>query len=139
MHLPNASLFRAYDVRGIVGETLDAADFISIGHAFASHVADRCQTRTPLIVAVRDGRASSPTLLEAFIEGMLRAGAHVLDGGITVFSVLAEIDDVDLVPGSLEYGDEFRRPHIRIEIEHFTEGHVGALVSGPNRGGRRAF
>jgi phosphomannomutase len=82
MQLPNASLFRAYDVRGIVGETLEAADFISIGHAFASHVADTCQTRTPLIVAYRDGRESSPGLLEAMIEGMLRAGAHVLDGGM---------------------------------------------------------
>ncbi len=82
MHLPNRSLFRAYDVRGIVGETLEAADFISIGHAFASHVAEVCQTRTPLIVAVRDGRASSPNLAEAFIEGMMRAGAHVLDAGV---------------------------------------------------------
>lgn len=82
MHLPNASLFRAYDVRGIVGETLDAADFISIGHAFASHVADTCQTRTPQIVTVRDGRESSPNLSEAMIEGMMRAGAHVLDAGI---------------------------------------------------------
>ncbi|MES2984523.1 MAG: phosphomannomutase/phosphoglucomutase [Pseudomonadota bacterium] len=82
MHLPNSSLFRAYDVRGIVGETLDAADFLSIGHAFASHVADVCQTRTPLIVALRDGRASSPNLCEAFVEGMIRAGAHVLDAGV---------------------------------------------------------
>ena len=54
MHLPDASLFRAYDVRGIVGETLSAADFIAIGHAFASHVADTCQTRTPLIVGARN-------------------------------------------------------------------------------------
>ena len=82
MHLPDRSLFRAYDVRGIVGDTLSAADFISIGHAFASHVADTCQTRTPLIVTVRDGRESSPNLSEAFIEGMLRAGAHVLDAGV---------------------------------------------------------
>jgi phosphomannomutase len=82
MHLPSESLFRAYDVRGIVGETLDAADFLSVGHAYASHVADVCQTRTPLIVALRDGRESSPNLMEAFIEGMLRAGAHVLDGGM---------------------------------------------------------
>lgn len=82
MHLPPPGLFRAYDVRGIVGETLSAADFISIGHAFASHVADTCQTRTPLIVAVHDARVSSPNLSEAFIEGMLRAGAHVLDAGM---------------------------------------------------------
>lgn len=82
MHLPPASLFRAYDVRGIVGETLEAADFIAIGHAFASHVGEVCQTRTPLIVAVRDGRESSPNLCEAMVEGMLRAGAHVLDAGM---------------------------------------------------------
>ena len=82
MHLPDSSLFRAYDVRGIVGESLEATDFISIGHAFASHVADVVQCRTPLIVVMRDGRASSPNLMEAMIEGMLRAGAHVLDGGI---------------------------------------------------------
>jgi len=82
MHLPPPSLFRAYDVRGIVGETLEAADFIAIGHAFASHVAETVQCRTPLIIAMRDGRASSPNLMEAMIEGMLRAGAHVLDAGM---------------------------------------------------------
>lgn len=82
MHLPNASLFRAYDVRGIVGESLTAEDFIAIGHAFASYVGEKVQCRTPLIVAMRDGRLSSPTLMEAMIEGMLRAGAHVLDAGL---------------------------------------------------------
>lgn len=82
MYIPNAALFRAYDVRGIVGKTLQAADFLAIGHAFASHVGERVQCRTPLIVAMRDGRASSPGLAEAMIEGMLHAGAHVLDGGI---------------------------------------------------------
>ena len=82
MHIPSPNLFRAYDVRGIVGETLTAADFLAIGQAFASHVADICQTRTPLIVLMRDGRASSPGLAEAMAEGMLKAGAHVLDGGI---------------------------------------------------------
>jgi len=82
MHLPPQSLFRAYDIRGIVEESLVAEDFISIGHAFASHVGDICQTRTPLIVAMRDGRASSPNLAEAMIEGMLKAGAHVLDAGM---------------------------------------------------------
>lgn len=81
-HLPSPRLFRAYDVRGIVGDDLAAEDFIQIGHAFASHVADHCQCRTPVIVAMRDARASSPNLMEAMIEGMLKAGAHVLDGGM---------------------------------------------------------
>lgn len=81
MKLPHASLFRAYDVRGIVGRDLTAEDFLLIGQAFASHIAEHCSCRTPLIVAMRDARASSPNLLEAMIEGMLKAGAHVLDGG----------------------------------------------------------
>jgi phosphomannomutase len=82
MHLPDPSLFRAYDVRGIVGENLSTEDFTAIGHAFASMVADTCQCRTPLIVLMRDGRLSSPSLADAMCEGMMRAGAHVLDGGM---------------------------------------------------------
>lgn len=82
MKLPHLSLFRAYDIRGIVGETLEAEDFLAIGQAFASHVSENAQCRTPMIVALRDARASSPTLYEEMIEGMLKAGAHVLDAGI---------------------------------------------------------
>lgn len=82
MHVPNASLFRAYDLRGIVGESLSEADFLAIGHAFGSEVAEHAQCRTPMIVVMYDGRTSSPALAEAMIEGLLRAGAHVLDGGM---------------------------------------------------------
>ncbi|PZP86533.1 MAG: phosphomannomutase [Azospirillum brasilense] len=82
MKLPDASLFRAYDIRGIVDETLSAEDFLQIGQAFASHVSERAQCRTPMIVAMRDARASSPNLFEAMVEGMLKAGAHVLDAGM---------------------------------------------------------
>lgn len=82
MKLPHHSLFRAYDVRGIVGETLSAEDFLHIGQAYASYVSERVQCRTPMIVTMRDARASSPNLSEAMIEGMLKAGAHVLDGGV---------------------------------------------------------
>lgn len=82
MKLPSPSLFRAYDIRGIVGENLSAEDFLQIGQAFGTHVAERCQCRTPLIVTMRDARDSSPNLAEAMIEGMIKAGAHVLDGGV---------------------------------------------------------
>lgn len=81
MKLPHASLFRAYDVRGIFDKDLHAEDFLLIGQAFGSHLAEHCSCRTPLIVVMRDARASSPTLMEAMIEGLLKAGAHVLDGG----------------------------------------------------------
>lgn len=82
MKLPHPSLFRAYDIRGIIDDTLTAEDFLHIGQAFASYVAEQCQTRTPMIIAMHDARASSPNLSEAMIEGMLKAGAHVLDGGL---------------------------------------------------------
>lgn len=82
MKLPHPSLFRAYDIRGIVDETLTAEDFLHIGQSFASHVSENAQCRTPMIVCVRDARASSPNLAENMIEGMLKAGAHVLDAGV---------------------------------------------------------
>ena len=82
MKLPHPSLFRAYDIRGIVGETLEAEDFLHIGQAFGSHVSENAQCRTPMIVTMRDARASSPNLGENMIEGMLKAGAHVLDAGV---------------------------------------------------------
>lgn len=82
MSVPAASLFRAYDIRGVVGEDLTAADFTAIGQAFATQVAEQEQCRTPMIVVMRDGRESSPELATCMIEGMVRAGAHVLDGGL---------------------------------------------------------
>jgi phosphomannomutase len=80
--LPDASLFRAYDIRGIFGKTLNEADFYAIGQAFASHVIDTVNCRTPQIVLMRDGRHSSPALALAMREGMASAGATVLDAGI---------------------------------------------------------
>ncbi|MFZ4125328.1 MAG: phosphomannomutase/phosphoglucomutase [Rickettsiales bacterium] len=80
--LPDASLFRAYDIRGIFGKTLSAEDFYAIGQAFASHVVDTVNCRTPHIVLMRDGRHSSPALAHAMREGMASAGATVLDAGI---------------------------------------------------------
>ena len=80
--LPDASLFRAYDIRGIVGKTLHESDFYAIGQAFASHVIDTVNCRTPQIVLMRDGRHSSPALAQAMREGMASSGATVLDAGI---------------------------------------------------------
>lgn len=80
--LPDASLFRAYDIRGIYGKTLSDADFHAIGQAFASHVIDTVNCRTPQIVLMRDGRHSSPALAQAMREGLASSGATVLDAGV---------------------------------------------------------
>lgn len=79
--LPDASLFRAYDLRGIFGKTLHAEDCYALGQAFASHVVDTVNCRTPQIVLMRDGRHSSPALAHAMREGLASAGATVLDAG----------------------------------------------------------
>lgn len=76
------SIFRAYDIRGIVGDTLFASDFRSIGQAFATYVADTLKVTQPSIIVMRDGRLTSPLLAGAAMEGLLAAGCHVLDGGV---------------------------------------------------------
>jgi phosphomannomutase len=68
--------FTAYDVRGRLGDDLDAAIARRIGHAFA---ATRAATR---VVVGRDCRASSEALAEAVADGIAAAGADVLDLGL---------------------------------------------------------
>jgi len=80
--LPNASIFRAYDLRGVVGENLQMADGYAIARAFASQVIDLACNPTPKIVLMRDGRLSSPALASQFREGLMSTGAVVLDAGI---------------------------------------------------------
>lgn len=70
------SIVREYDVRGVVGETLDAGDALAIGGAFAATVAaDR--GAAPAICLGFDGRLTSPALEAALAEGMAAAGASV--------------------------------------------------------------
>ncbi len=61
---------------------------------------------------------------------------HMLDCRIGVFRVFPEAQNVDLVPGSLQDGNQFGRTNVGIKVEHFPECHVGTLVSGSDRGGR---
>ena len=81
-HRLHPSILREYDIRGIVGETLIAADAKVIGRAFASAVARSFHMRNPRIAIARDGRLSSPELAEALMEGLQLAGAQVIDCGI---------------------------------------------------------
>ncbi len=71
-------IFRAYDIRGIVGQTLDANIARLIGQAIGSLMQERNQRN---IVVGRDGRLSSPSLSEALIDGLRKAGRDVIDIG----------------------------------------------------------
>jgi phosphomannomutase/phosphoglucomutase len=79
------SIFRAYDIRGIVGETLDADVARQVGQAVGSLTLEA--DAGPVIVA-RDGRDSGPDLVQGMIEGISSAGCDVVDIGAVPTGVL---------------------------------------------------
>jgi phosphomannomutase/phosphoglucomutase len=74
----DASIFRAYDIRGIVGETLSADVAFEIGRAIGSEAYYRGEQTE---VVGRDGRISGPELSEALIRGLTATGRDVKDVG----------------------------------------------------------
>jgi phosphomannomutase/phosphoglucomutase len=78
MNVP-ASIFKAYDIRGIIDETLNPQIARAIGQAFGSQMRDLGETD---IVIGRDGRLSGPVLIEALTEGLLSTGINVIDLGM---------------------------------------------------------
>ncbi|MFN3235186.1 MAG: phosphomannomutase/phosphoglucomutase [Gammaproteobacteria bacterium] len=72
------SIFRAYDIRGVVGETLNSEIMQSIGQAIGSEARSLGNTK---IAVGRDGRLSGPQLSKALIEGLLMSGIDVIDLG----------------------------------------------------------
>jgi phosphomannomutase len=77
-HPFHASILREYDIRGIVGETLSAADAEAIGKAFATMTARMKNKAAPKIAVGRDGRMSSPELEAALVAGIRSTGASAL-------------------------------------------------------------
>ncbi|MCE4540952.1 MULTISPECIES: phosphomannomutase/phosphoglucomutase [unclassified Caballeronia] len=73
------SIFKAYDIRGIVGKTVDRDVAKSIGQAFGSEI--RSQGGDSVVVA-RDGRLSGPELVGALADGLRSAGVDVVDVGM---------------------------------------------------------
>jgi len=81
----SASIFKAYDVRGIVPSTLDERVAEALGLAFGT-VARRQGERT--VAVGRDGRLSGPSLSEALIRGLVAAGIDVIDVGMVTTPML---------------------------------------------------
>lgn len=73
-----AQIFKAYDIRGIVGKTLTAEIVETIGHAIGSEAVARGQKT---IAIGRDGRLSGPELLAALARGIVKSGIDVIDVG----------------------------------------------------------
>ncbi|SMG44969.1 phosphomannomutase/phosphoglucomutase [Paraburkholderia susongensis] len=143
------SIFKAYDIRGVIGKTLDAETARSIGRAFGSEV--RAQGGDAVVVA-RDGRLSGPELIAALSDGLRAAGVDVVNVGMVPTPVgyfaasvplkLAggerRVDSCIVVTGSHNppdyngfkmvlrgaaiYGEQILALHQRIVDENFSQG-----------------
>jgi phosphomannomutase len=80
----SGDIFKAYDIRGIYGEQIDAEIAQRIGSAFADVLAGMAgkDVRELRVGLGRDMRLSAPELSARYREGLLQAGAHVLDAGL---------------------------------------------------------
>jgi phosphomannomutase len=84
MQVP-ASIFKAYDVRGVVPSTLDEDLAYALGRAFGQ----MARKEGEKAVAVgRDGRLSGPSLSAALVRGLTAAGVDVIDIGMVTTPML---------------------------------------------------
>ncbi len=80
-----ASNFKAYDIRGVVGTTIDEAFAEHLGRAFgteARHAGERA------VAVGRDGRLSGPALAAALMRGLAATGLDVVDLGAVTTPML---------------------------------------------------
>ncbi len=97
-----ANIFRAYDIRGIAGQTLTKDVVYDIGRGLGS---DAQELGVKTIIIGRDGRLSSQGFAEALAKGIITTGVNVLDVG--------------LVPTPVVYF-----------VAHHTEGKSGIMITG---------
>jgi phosphomannomutase/phosphoglucomutase len=73
------TIFKAYDIRGVIDTTLDASVARQIGKAFGKAALAKGEKR---VVIGRDGRLSGPELTSALAQGLQAAGVDVTDLGV---------------------------------------------------------
>ena len=79
------SIFKAYDIRGIVPSTLNEEVARSLGRAFGQAALDAGEQT---VAVGRDGRLSGPALSQALIAGLVDVGVQVLDVGMCTTPML---------------------------------------------------
>lgn len=72
----NPGIFKAYDIRGLVGKDFDDGFCEALGRAFVMH------TGAKVVVCGRDMRGSSPGYFAALTRGIMKQGADVVDVGL---------------------------------------------------------
>jgi len=141
----NPTIFKAYDIRGIVGKTVDADTARLIGRAFGS--AARAKGEAAVVIG-RDGRLSGPELLAALADGLRASGVDVIDLGLVATPMVYFGTNIELagrratsgvmvtgshnppdyngfkmvLAGQAIYGEQIQALRTRIEQADFTEG-----------------
>ena len=80
-----ASNFKAYDIRGVVGQTIDSAFAEHLGRAFGT---EALKAGERAVAVGRDGRLSGPELVAALIRGLVSTGLDVVDIGAVTTPML---------------------------------------------------
>jgi len=140
----HASIFKAYDIRGVVGQTLDESLAEHLGRAFGTEA----KLAGEKAVAVgRDGRLSGPGLVAALIRGLRSTGLDVVDVGAVTTPMLYYVaatrakhgcssgiqvtgshnpKDYNgfkmVLKGAAVYGEQIQGLRRRIETEDYAKG-----------------
>jgi phosphomannomutase/phosphoglucomutase len=115
----NPHIFRAYDVRGRVGEDITADVFRQVGRAYATLVRRRGGRR---IAVGQDNRVSSAELRAGFVEGVRAAGVDVVDIGLVTTPILY----FATAHWALDGGANITGSHNPIEYNGVKMVHAGA-------------
>jgi len=81
----NASIFKAYDIRGVVPSTINEEVAVALGKAFGTIALSQGETT---VAVGRDGRLSGPSLSAALVRGLLAVGIEVIDVGMVTTPML---------------------------------------------------
>ena len=154
MHV-DPSIFKAYDIRGVVGASIDEVFAEHLGRAFGSEAIDAGERA---VAVGRDGRLSGPGLAAALIRGLASTGLDVVDLGAVTTPMLYYVAATRgahgcssgiQVTGSHNpkdyngfkmvlarkaiYGDAIQALRRRIETQHYTRapGRSAAMDLGP--------
>ena len=139
----NPSIFKAYDIRGIVGKTIDETFAEHLGRAFGS---EAVQAGEKAVAVGRDGRLSGPGLVAALVRGLASTGLDVVDIGAVTTPMLYYVaatrgehgcrsgiqvtgshnpKDYNgfkmVLAGRAIYGEDIQKLRRRIEVEHYVK------------------
>jgi phosphomannomutase/phosphoglucomutase len=138
-------IFRAYDIRGKVGDQLTADAFRLIGRGFGSVLKELYKKDHPTVAVGRDARIHGPGFESAMIEGLISTGCHVvrigetpsplnyftictkkLDGGVQITASHNPAHDngikLQVREAHAHSGEDIQKLRERIEAENFTDG-----------------